>query len=94
MTSITRREWISSVAEAGSLSTVARSDTRKESKRNYEIIDGHVHVWTSNTEKYRLALEFTKDDLWFPSFSVKDLVKHYRPGLNFVQMTWYGLDHS
>ncbi|MCH2201668.1 MAG: amidohydrolase [Fuerstiella sp.] len=61
-------------------------------------IDAHVHVWTSDTQKYPLAAGFTNEDLWFPSFSAEEVMERGRPAgvnrFNLVQMTWYGLDHS
>lgn len=61
------------------------------------IIDAHVHVWTSDTERYPLAPGFGAGDLWRPSFPPEEYFQYSRPfgkvRLNLVQMTWYGLDH-
>ena len=62
------------------------------------IVDAHVHVWTSDVEKYPLAPGFEESDLWLPSFTPDEYFEHSRSvgnvRLNLVQMTWYGLDHS
>ena len=62
------------------------------------IVDAHVHIWTSDTERYPLAPGFTASDMWTPSFNAEELLDHCRPSgvdrINLVQMTWYGLDHS
>ena len=62
------------------------------------IIDAHVHVWTSDTERYPLAPGFDKSDLWLPSFTPEQHFEFSRAvgkvRMNLVQMTWYGLDHS
>ena len=62
------------------------------------IVDAHVHVWTSDTERYPLAPGVEKRDLWRPSFTPE---QHYeysrrvgRVRFNLVQMIWYGTDHS
>ncbi|MSR84138.1 MAG: amidohydrolase [Candidatus Latescibacteria bacterium] len=61
------------------------------------MIDAHVHVWTSDTQRYPLAPGFNPQDFWYPSFSAEELAQLARPlGVerwNLVQMTWYGLDH-
>jgi len=62
------------------------------------IVDGHVHVWSSDTTRYPLAPGFEAKDLWLPSFTPDDHGKYSQTvgptRLNLVQMTWYGLDHS
>ncbi len=62
------------------------------------IFDAHVHIWTSDTERYPLAPGFTARDTWTPSFTADELLSHTSPSgvdkINLVQMTWYGLDHS
>ena len=61
------------------------------------IIDAHIHVWSPDFDRYPLALGFTPDDLWLPSFTPDDHFAYSHPfgkvRLNLVQMTWYGLDH-
>ena len=62
------------------------------------IVDAHVHVWTSDTEKYPLAPGFEKKDLWRPTFTPEEIFKYSRSvgdvRFNLVQMFWYGTDHS
>lgn len=62
------------------------------------IIDAHIHVWTADTDKYPLAVGFTKEDLWRPSFTPEEHFSYSRSvgavRLNMVQMFWYGRDHS
>ena len=36
------------------------------------IVDAHIHVWTSDFDRYPLAPGFTPDDLWLPSFTPDD----------------------
>lgn len=62
------------------------------------IFDAHIHVWSKNREKYPLAHGFKDRDLWIPSYEAEDhitmsesLAIQY---INFVQITWYGTDHS
>ena len=61
------------------------------------IVDAHIHVWSPDFDRYPLALGFTPDDLWLPSFTPDDHFAYSHPfgkvRRNLVQMTWYGLDH-
>ena len=62
------------------------------------IVDAHIHVWTSDFERYPLARGFVKEDLWLPCFTPEDYFEYSRQmgkvRINLVQMTWYGLDHG
>ena len=62
------------------------------------IVDAHIHVWSSDFDRYPLAPGFTPADLWLPSFTPDDHFAYsHKVGkvrINLVQMTWYGLDHS
>ncbi len=62
------------------------------------IIDAHIHVWTSDFDRYPLASGFDESDLWLPSFTPEEHFHYSRQvgkvRINLVQMTWYGLDHS
>ena len=98
MDTMTRRNWMTSVAGAGLLGAVAPLKSYSAtSKPLTEIVDAHVHIWTSDTEKYPLSDGFTKQDLWYPSFSAEEVVEHGQTAgvtrFNLIQMTWYGLDH-
>ncbi len=62
------------------------------------IIDAHIHVWAKNQTQYPLAPGFENSDLWIPSYEPDDHLEMGKPlgvhRINFVQMTWYGTDHS
>ena len=36
------------------------------------IVDAHVHVWSTDTDRYPLAPGFDRSDLWLPSFTPAD----------------------
>ena len=62
------------------------------------IIDAHIHIWAADQKAYPLAPGFVDSDLWIPSYEPQDHLA-IAGGLgvgriNFVQMTWYGTDHS
>ena len=62
------------------------------------FIDAHIHIWAADREAYPLAPGFVDSDLWIPSYEPQDHLA-IAGGLgigriNFVQMTWYGTDHS
>jgi predicted TIM-barrel fold metal-dependent hydrolase len=61
-------------------------------------IDAHVHVWTSDTEKYSLAKGFEKDDMKPASFTPEELFAHSKPlGVSrivLIQMSYYGFDNK
>ena len=99
MHSMTRREWITSTAGAGLIGAMTASKSLPaESKPVTNIVDSHVHIWTSDTEKFPLAPGFTAEDFWYPSFSAEETIELGRTAgvnrFNLIQMTWYGLDHS
>ena len=62
------------------------------------IVDAHIHVWTSDTDRYPLAPGVKEEDLWWPSFTPEDHFAYSRSvgnvRLNLVQMIWYKSDHS
>ncbi len=64
------------------------------------IVDAHIHVWSPDVEHYPLAPGFEPSDLWLPSYTPDDhRINTGRfgeavAGINLIQMTWYGLDHS
>ena len=96
---ISRRNWVSTLAGMGLAgASSGRRAVWGRTEGTSGIVDAHVHVWTSDTEKYPLAAGFRKEDLWFPSFSIEELFTLYRPAgirrANLIQMTWYGVDHS
>ena len=96
--SVTRRKWLASACSvpiAGALATRMASATASSPRAN--IVDAHVHIWTDDFENFPLADGFTREDLWFPSFTAEELMRlGAKAGVhrfNLVQMTWYGLDH-
>lgn len=68
----------------------------ERSKPGY--IDAHVHVWTSDLERYPLAPGYTKDRMALPSFTPEELFAHARPcgveRIVLIQMSYYGFDNS
>ncbi len=99
----TRRRWISSMASlaagAGILGSTRDLKGRSQPpEAESGIVDGHVHVWSADTAKYPFAPGFSEKDLWFPSFTVEEVMERSQSAgvrrVNLVQMTWYGLDHS
>ena len=99
---MTRRALLASTAAvplATSFSTVrAQENDGAKSNNIGEIVDAHVHIWTSDTKKFPLAAGFSAKDLWFPSYSAEELMELGKVvgvgRFNLVQMTWYGVDHS
>ena len=65
---------------------------------DHRIIDAHIHVWAADTERYPLAPGFDDSDLWIPSYEADDHLATAAPlgvgRINFVQITWYGTDHT
>ncbi len=63
-----------------------------------DYIDAHVHVWTSDTERYPLKPGFPKSKMRRPSFTPQELFAHTRPcGVTrvvLIQMSHYGYDNS
>ena len=100
MANFTRRECLTSLASAGIAATLPTASTTAAAKQNSSggIIDAHVHIWTSDTERFPLMAGFSQEDMWFPSFSAEEVMEHGRTAgvdrYNLIQMTWYGTDHS
>jgi predicted TIM-barrel fold metal-dependent hydrolase len=61
------------------------------------IIDGHVHVWTPDTDRFPLAEGYAKENMDPPSFTPEELFAHCRPlgveRINLIQMSFYRGDH-
>lgn len=99
---MTRRALLASTAAvplATSFSTLRAQDNDGAKSNNIgEIVDAHVHIWTSDTKNFPLAAGFSAKDLWFPSYSAEELMELGKVvgvgRFNLVQMTWYGVDHS
>ncbi len=97
-TSVSRRELL----RAGALAIVAPGLTRAcgagepggEEASSDGYIDAHVHVWTSDTERYPLDSQYRTDQMNPPHFTPDDLFAHTRPcGVTrvvLIQMSYYG----
>src|SRR5919106_750551 len=61
------------------------------------VVDAHVHVWTSDVQRYPLAPRWTIRDMDPPSFTPEELLAECRPAgvgrINLVQMSFYEDDH-
>lgn len=93
MKTLNRRRWMSGLALAAAAGRTGRS-----APSGPAVVDAHAHVWSPDIHRYPLAPGLTREDLWFPSFTVEELVERgSRAGVtryNLIQMTCYGLDHS
>lgn len=65
---------------------------------SHRIVDGHIHVWTDDYERYPLSPRVKVDDLWHPTFTPEEYFSYSRSvgnvRINLVQMIWYDYDHS
>ncbi|MBB72935.1 MAG: amidohydrolase [Planctomycetaceae bacterium] len=97
MPALTRRSCLMGIATSGMTLGSSTSAGHREVKPS-QIVDAHVHVWSTNTTQFPLAPGFSKSDLWFPSYPVEEVRRLGAAAgvnrFNLVQMTWYGLDHS
>ena len=63
-----------------------------------DYIDAHVHVWTSDLDRYPIAAGYTREQMKPPSFTPEDLFGHAKPcGVRrvvLVQMSYYHTDNS
>jgi len=61
-------------------------------------IDAHVHVWTSDTNRYPLKPGFPREKMRAPSFTPEELFTHTQPSgvakVVLIQMSYYGYDNS
>jgi len=61
-------------------------------------IDAHVHVWTSDLEKYPINEGYTRKEMQPPSFTAEDLFQHSKPNgvdrVVLIQMSYYKYDNS
>ena len=93
-----RRQWLKTVALAGTAAFVHRQTRAADDDRKQGAIDAHVHVWTPDTEHYPLAAGFRRDEMKPPSFTPEQLFEHARPcGVDrvvLIQMSFYGFDNS
>ena len=92
MNPTTRRSFLQSASAAAvSLAGCASA------QQNGGHIDAHVHVWTSDTDKYPLAAGFKKSDMKPASFTPEELFAHCKPeGVSrivLIQMSYYQTDN-
>jgi predicted TIM-barrel fold metal-dependent hydrolase len=96
MHEITRRDWMTSVAAAGLAAATSSRVRAAAPKLHGRIIDAHVHIWSSDIEKFPLWPGFTREDQWYFSYSAEEVLAHCMPAgirrINLVQMTCYGTD--
>jgi predicted TIM-barrel fold metal-dependent hydrolase len=75
----------------------ARNAAAQDSKP-MKFIDAHVHVWTSDTDRYPLAAGFKKENVQPASFTPEELFKHTKAAgvgrVNLIQISFYGFDNS
>ena len=63
-----------------------------------KYIDAHSHIWTRDTEKYRLAAGYFRANMDPPSFTVEELQTNMKQidvnRVVLIQMSFYGFDNS
>ncbi len=93
---LSRRQFVQGALAFGACS-LAGGPGRAE-KRAEGHIDAHVHVWTSDTERYPLKPGMSKDRMAIPSFTPEELFAHSKPcgveRIVLIQMSYYGSDNS
>ena len=98
---MSRRRFLRVGAASACAATTALGlavDQTPAGSTNDGYIDAHVHVWTSDTERYPLRPGFPKSKMRRPSFTPEELFAHARPcGVTrvvLIQMSHYGYDNS
>ncbi|MCA9433767.1 MAG: amidohydrolase [Candidatus Omnitrophica bacterium] len=100
---MTRRDCLKTLgASATAVSFAAKAafstDLLDPKKEREGYIDAHVHVWTSDTERYPLAEGYEKSNMNPPSFTPEELFHHMEgtgvDRVNLIQMSYYGFDNS
>ncbi len=96
-----RRDFLRATLAGAGACALADTSLRAEDgprKADAGIIDAHVHVWTPDTKRYRLATGFRKEQMEPKSFTPRELFAHCRPvGVKrvvLIQMSFYGFDNS
>ena len=63
-----------------------------------KYIDAHSHIWTPDTEKYRLTAGYFRANMDPPSFTVEELQTNMKQidviRVVLIQMSFYGFDNS
>jgi len=97
---VTRRQALTTGAAAAASLAMPRSlvAAPPSHAKGQGLIDAHVHVWTSDTEKHPLAAGFTKADMVPPSFTPEELFAHAKPQgvsrVTLIQMHFYKFDNA
>ena len=100
---MTRRKWLAAASGVGLLAACGPQEEATETPGAVEsldgrIIDGHVHIWTPDTDKYPLHADFKKENMKPASFTAEELFAHCKPSgvnrINLIQMSFYRTDHS
>jgi predicted TIM-barrel fold metal-dependent hydrolase len=95
---ITRRTaLVASFWQTLGLRAMAQSATTGEAAAG-GYVDAHVHVWTTDFDRYPLAAGWAKDQMNPPSFTAEELLALSKPlGIDrivLIQMIFYGSDNS
>ena len=97
---ISRRRYLHAMAAATGAAALSRTSSAAEAEPAVEsgYIDAHVHVWTSDIERYPLADGMTKENMNPPSFTPEELFRHTKDSgvtrVNLIQMSYYGFDNA
>jgi len=88
---LTRRTLLKTSAAALAGATLAQAQSEPD------WIDAHVHIWTTDTEKYPLAEGFKKENMKPASFTPEELFAVCRPHgvkrIVLIQMSFYKYDN-
>lgn len=89
-----RRQLLQTALSATSSVALASAAT----KRPGNWIDAHVHVWTGDLDKYKLAQGYTRAQMKPPQFLPEDILGHAKgSGVNrvvLIQMSYYQFDNT
>jgi len=92
---VTRRTFLRSAALAVLAPAAARASAPHAHHHHY--IDAHVHIWTSDTQRYPISKHFSRKDMEPPTFTPPELFAHCRPqGVSrivLIQMSFYEFDN-
>lgn len=93
---LSRREVLGLGAAALAASVIAPSVGAAEEETN--DIDAHVHVWTSDLDKYPINSDYKREEMQPASFTAEDLFKFSKPNgvdrIVLIQMSYYKYDNS
>jgi predicted TIM-barrel fold metal-dependent hydrolase len=91
------RRTFGALAATTTASLASRAVAVEEGEKSPGWIDAHVHVWSSDTQRYPLAEQFEPSAMDPPSFTPTELLQHCRPAgverIVLIQMSFYEYDH-